>query len=382
MNRFVLPLLFLSGMAGMGHGWAGVGNASEDVTAKELQLHKIQKALEEKRQEAETAEQAAQQLKISLDEIKTDLEKSKKALANTRSEKKAAQRRARERLVQLEKASAEKDMEHNDLAKLWGEYQLSAVSAEPDASERAPLLAMALGVQTGLFQEQVQQVGALEQQAILLHKRTRALSKEEWKRIQEKSEALKTYRKRNVEYTVAENRRLTIQEELANLESTAKELNHLINSLRRREAAEEAKAPSPAPRPVPAAIPMSPGTLPWPTTGRITQKFGKSTQPELGTPVVSNGITIECPVGTPVHAVAPGKIIYAGPFMSYGRIVLIEHLGDWHSIYGQLSEPLPAPDTPVAAGDVIGKTGEDAPFYLEIRLHGKPIDPLPWLQAH
>ena len=112
-------------------------------------------------------------------------------------------------------------------------------------------------------------------------------------------------------------------------------------------------------------------------------KYGRQTHPTLGTPFISNGIVIGVQEAKPVQVVADGRVLYAGKFLSYGSMVVIEHVGDWYSVYGHLSNWHVEKGQQIKRGDAVGQTGntEGGSFetYFELRFYGKPTDPLPWL---
>ena len=92
---------------------------------------------------------------------------------------------------------------------------------------------------------------------------------------------------------------------------------------------------------------------------------------------------IEPPHPSDIHVVADGQVLYAGNFMSYGPMTVVEHPGDWYSVYGQLSRWNVEKGQMLKKGEVVGQTGisiEGRPeAYFELRFYGKPVDPLPWL---
>lgn len=126
-----------------------------------------------------------------------------------------------------------------------------------------------------------------------------------------------------------------------------------------------------------------PGELPalvWPVAGswRITSPFGW----RWGR--LHTGVDIAAPVGTPVRAVLPGVVEFAGWAGGYGRLVVLRHAGEWRSYYAHLSRVEVAPGQSVAAGEVIGRVGSTGHstgphVHLELRRGRQPVDPLPWL---
>lgn len=97
------------------------------------------------------------------------------------------------------------------------------------------------------------------------------------------------------------------------------------------------------------------------------------------------GIDIASPIGTPVTAADNGRITFAGVKTGYGNCMIIDHGNGYETVYGHL-------DTLVASeGDIVekkeliaysGNTGRSTGPHLhfEIRKHGEPIDPRPFLQ--
>jgi murein DD-endopeptidase MepM/ murein hydrolase activator NlpD len=100
------------------------------------------------------------------------------------------------------------------------------------------------------------------------------------------------------------------------------------------------------------------------------------------------GEDFAAPIGTPVHAISSGVVVFAGVDAGYGNKVEIRHWDGTVSWYGHLSR------IDVKAGQkvdpaeqigLVGSTGHSTGphLHLEIHPHGDgPIDPLPWLRAH
>lgn len=152
-----------------------------------------------------------------------------------------------------------------------------------------------------------------------------------------------------------------------------------------RPAAEGSRGEAPA-APRVAVLPLEQRRrqLPWPARGAVAQPFGQRRDPRFGTTIVRNGIDITAAAGTAVRAVHAGTVAFADSFDGFGRLVIVDHGGGAFSLYGYLSRTLLAQGAPVAAGEVLGEVGE-APtggpaLYFELRVDGRPVDPLQWLQ--
>ena len=124
--------------------------------------------------------------------------------------------------------------------------------------------------------------------------------------------------------------------------------------------------------------------LPWPVTGTLAGRFGRQRDPRFGTSTVNNGVTIAAAAGNPVRAVHPGTVVFAGPFTGFGQLVIVDHGQQAYSLYGYLSTVGVQRGTAVEAGSLVGDVG-DAPeggaaLYFEVRVDGRPVDPLQWLE--
>jgi septal ring factor EnvC (AmiA/AmiB activator) len=120
------------------------------------------------------------------------------------------------------------------------------------------------------------------------------------------------------------------------------------------------------------------GELDWPAAGAVRHRFGR---PAGGSP---NGIEIATAVGIPVRAVHDGTIAFADTFAGYGKLVIIDHGAQTFTLYGHLLDIPVARGARVSQGDVVGSSGFallGVPgLYFELRVDGRPVDPLQWLR--
>ncbi len=138
------------------------------------------------------------------------------------------------------------------------------------------------------------------------------------------------------------------------------------------------------------------GQMVFPARGRILLSYGQAG--DRGQP--QRGLTIETRPDAQVVAPFDGKIVFAGPFRGYGRILIIEHGEGYHTLLAGLGRIEVSVGQVVATGEPIATTGGldtdgspdvDSPadislrgaagpvLYVELRRHGQPINPLPWL---
>jgi murein DD-endopeptidase MepM/ murein hydrolase activator NlpD len=121
--------------------------------------------------------------------------------------------------------------------------------------------------------------------------------------------------------------------------------------------------------------------LRWPTSGKIIAGFGS--RPD-GTH--NDGINLQVPLGTEVHAAESGVVAYAGSELKgYGNLVLLRHDNGWVTAYAHNDELLVKRGDKVTRGQVIAKAGKtgsvDQPqVHFELRQGSRPVDPIPYLE--
>lgn len=123
------------------------------------------------------------------------------------------------------------------------------------------------------------------------------------------------------------------------------------------------------------------GRLPWPLKGPLLARFGST---KSGGPLTWSGWWIGGSAGDPVRAVADGRVVYVGWLQRYGLIVILDHPGQYLSLYGHLQEAEVEVGETVSAGTRVASAGasgghERSGVYFEIREGTNAIDPRPWL---
>jgi septal ring factor EnvC (AmiA/AmiB activator) len=112
-----------------------------------------------------------------------------------------------------------------------------------------------------------------------------------------------------------------------------------------------------------------------PVTGKLVTGFGEVSS-DAG--VTSRGLTWVVPGGADISAPAAGKIVFAGPFRDYGRIVVIDHGGGWSTLLIGLGTLSVTTGQRVGQGALLGAApqGDDRQVTAELRRKGRPIDPV------
>lgn len=127
------------------------------------------------------------------------------------------------------------------------------------------------------------------------------------------------------------------------------------------------------------------GRLPWPVNGRIKIPFGNQKDPLTGVPVFRSGVYILAEEDSAVQAVYGGRVAYTGELKGYGKVIIISHGGNYHTVYANLSEIFFKTGDIILEKQTIGRVGESQltegmVLYFEVRYKGKPLDPLQWLK--
>lgn len=127
------------------------------------------------------------------------------------------------------------------------------------------------------------------------------------------------------------------------------------------------------------------GKLPWPIRGMVTAPFGLQRDRTFHTTTQNPGIEIKTEFGTEVAAVADGKVLYVSRLRGYGNFILLEHGGEYYTLYARLSEISVSPGDNIRRLQKIGLVGHDGSsevpcLHFEIRKGRESLDPLEWLR--
>lgn len=140
-----------------------------------------------------------------------------------------------------------------------------------------------------------------------------------------------------------------------------------------------------------APFPALQGTLALPVAGKKIRAFGHVD--EAG--VTAFGDTVRTQSGAIVTAPSDATVLYAGPFRSYGQLLILDAGGGYHVVLAGLGRISVSQGQPVLAGEPVGAMGEtrvasmsaegsvnaQPELYIEFRKDQKPVDPAPWWQA-
>lgn len=122
------------------------------------------------------------------------------------------------------------------------------------------------------------------------------------------------------------------------------------------------------------------GSFQKPVIGRQTSGFGFRLHPLLGYTRFHKGVDYGAPSGTPIVAVADGRVSFAGWHGGHGNFVKLDHAGGLGSGYGHMSRIAVRSGTYVRQGQVIGFVGSTGlstgpHLHFEVYKGGAAVNP-------
>ena len=132
-------------------------------------------------------------------------------------------------------------------------------------------------------------------------------------------------------------------------------------------------------------------TLPLPLNGIKIREFG---MPD-GLGGTEKGLSVASRAGAQVTAPCDGWVVYAGPFRSYGQLLILNAGGGYHVLLAGMERISVDLGQFVLTGEPVAimgggpqsaaavATGSSQPIlYIEFRKDGVPVDPSPWWAAN
>jgi len=133
------------------------------------------------------------------------------------------------------------------------------------------------------------------------------------------------------------------------------------------------------------------GLLALPVNGVKIRDFGSSD----GAGGVEKGISLATRVGAQVTTPCDAWVVYAGPFRSYGQLLILNAGGGYHVLIAGMErisvnigqfvltgEPVATMGTKSQVASILATNASQPVLYIEFRKDGTPIDPGPWWAAN
>ncbi len=132
------------------------------------------------------------------------------------------------------------------------------------------------------------------------------------------------------------------------------------------------------------------GLFAMPVNGVKIRGFGGSD----GVGGVERGISLSTRTGAQVTTPCDGWVVYAGPFRSYGQLLILNAGGGYHVLIAGMErisvnigqfvltgEPVATMGTLSQVASIVAANTSQPVLYIEFRKDGTPIDPGPWWAA-
>jgi septal ring factor EnvC (AmiA/AmiB activator) len=127
------------------------------------------------------------------------------------------------------------------------------------------------------------------------------------------------------------------------------------------------------------------GRLIWPLDGKVISFFGRKKSKRFNTYTINNGIKIKPFNSAKIRSIYAGEIIFADYHLGYGKLIIIEHSSNFHSLYGHCEKFFKRQGDVVKEGELIALVGDTGSalgktLHFELRKDIKAQDPIPWLR--
>ena len=118
----------------------------------------------------------------------------------------------------------------------------------------------------------------------------------------------------------------------------------------------------------------------------LSSSYGYRSDPFTGAGAMHSGLDFPGPLGSPILAAAPGRVVYVGQKSGYGNVVEVDHGQGILTRYAHLSGFTSTVGAQVAAGQQIAKMGSTgrstgSHLHFEVRLNGVAVNPRRFLEA-
>lgn len=121
------------------------------------------------------------------------------------------------------------------------------------------------------------------------------------------------------------------------------------------------------------------GNVNWPVQGKKLKGFAPKANPP------HRGIAFSAPEGSPVTAVATGKVVHNDILRGFGTVLILQHDSSYYSLYAFLGKSPMKVGTQAKRGQQIGSVGyypaiEASGMYFELRHKQQAVNPEPWFK--
>ena len=386
-----------------------------DVAEKRTDLRELRGQIESLRKEMSRTEDKRASAADQLKDIERDISATQRELHNLSSQRSKLQATQKDLGNQAQELEHRLDLLHAQLEKLvYRQYlqgspdslRLLLNGEDPNQLTRDLFYLSTIGrARSQMLQETETLLQRKKSLAENIRERAEELSSVEARQKEQHGKLVAQHEVRKEVLATISSRLSDQRKEIGNLQRDEKQLTQLITRLSKiiasRPAPRKELPPKPAatekrptnrdntqemanentPEAVPASnFPALRGNLRLPVKGVVTNRFGSARQ-EGST---WKGLFIRAQTGSDVKAIAGGRVVFAEWMRGFGNLLIVDHGGNYLSIYGYNDAMLKQVGESVRSGDSIATAGNsggnpESGLYFELRHQGQPIDPLKWV---
>ena len=366
---------------------ANVGAQSGDVDQQKERLKKIQQDIERHRAEAQDLRREEKNAMKQLNHLDREIALSKKLLAGLEEREKFLEHKIDSLSVSVVHEEAMLNYQKEKLGKRVREmykrgpsFQWEVLISSADMQEvvrKYKFLEMMAERDAGLVHEvstrklelQTEQAALTEAMADVVALKN--LRSDEMEKLE------RTKKRRKVVLAGIRTEKSKHTQAISELERAQREVQDLIDRLERNRVDDD-YVPD-------VEFAKLKGRLIWPVDGKVTKKFGNERHPQFGTVIFNNGINIKAKSGSPIRAVASGKVEFVDWISGYGNCIILNHGDGYYTLYAHVDAIFVRSGQRVAAKDVIAEVGDTGSLngyecHFEVRKSKQALNPLDWLK--
>lgn len=344
-------------------------------------IEQTRQQLEEKLEDSERLQQELKLAELQIAESATQLNQTDNALTTTREDiaELESEKKSTQGTIDKQQRSLANQIKSAFMA---GNYDFAKMIFNQDDASKFERL---LTYYQYLNKARQEEIKAFRELIKTLESLQLQLSEKENQQIvliaQQRSQAQRLRERQQARQVTLRNLDAQIKSDQARVAQLVQQEQSLTQAIERAEIAAQ-RAADAAPQSVTLqGLTSLKGQLLAPSSGSIEGLFGKRRQGQ----VRWKGIVINAPSGSPVNAVADGKVLYADWLKGFGLVTIVDHGEGYMSVYGRNQALLKGVGDNVKAGDtisLIGNSGGQAQsgLYFEIRHKGKALNPSLWLR--
>ena len=388
-SRLILTLIFI--LLAAFYGYGNNENYNQKIKEENERLKKIEEQIESVKNEINNLEKKESGYLETLHKIEKLLLETEKELQTIERDLELAQKEIKqgedEFIVEKEKLKEKTRVLENKLREIYkhnrANYLVLLLSSEnfSDFITRYRYLKNILSQDAKIISDIRQQMKRIENKKLNLENREEILSL--LKKAAKKE-------KENVEFSIKAKKSIIKKinsqktahlKSLEELEQSSLEIKNIIERIYQKQKQRETPQKRESP-----GITLKPkkGIFALPVQGKLISKYGRHKNTDFNTYTFNSGIDVSAPLGEVVRAAGSGEVIYTGSIKGYGQIIIIDHGGRTTTLYAHLFKILIDIGDKVKKGQIIGQVGDSGGvlsprLHFEVRVEGKPTDPMNWL---